>query len=185
VVRVVHAWFTDSDKWDNQFEGHSHGWVSFFRIPRLYLAHFAGQPCAATQLMAMTAIAKPEAWATLTTSAGLAGMAEGQGFATTDAPAMTGVVERVGEAAYPEELLFGNWVCSMSAEMVTYEGEIDEKGDTITLSTTMPNPEQGGKPIKARDTITFLADGHRTIVSTSLMDDGKWFAFFRSETRKK
>src|SRR5262245_21931552 len=26
VVRVVHRWFTEKDDWDNQFEGHTHGW---------------------------------------------------------------------------------------------------------------------------------------------------------------
>ena len=43
VVRVVHAWFTNSDAWDEQFEGHTYGWIAFFRILRLYLSHFAGQ----------------------------------------------------------------------------------------------------------------------------------------------
>ena len=33
VVRVVHSWFTSSDDWDDQFEGHTHGWVSFFPVP--------------------------------------------------------------------------------------------------------------------------------------------------------
>ena len=37
VVRVVHSWFTSSDDWDDQFEGHTYGWISFFRILRLYL----------------------------------------------------------------------------------------------------------------------------------------------------
>ena len=33
VVRVVHSWFTSKDDWDEQFEGHSYGWLAFFRDP--------------------------------------------------------------------------------------------------------------------------------------------------------
>ena len=44
VVRVVHSWFTSSDKWDDQFEGHEQGWVSFFRILRLYSRTSADSP---------------------------------------------------------------------------------------------------------------------------------------------
>src|SRR5688572_5439862 len=40
-VRVVHSWFAESDDWDSQFEGHAYGWLSFFKILRLYLEHFA------------------------------------------------------------------------------------------------------------------------------------------------
>ena len=50
-VRVVHSWFAASDDWDNQFEGHEQGWVAFFRILRLYLAHFAGHRSSAFQVM--------------------------------------------------------------------------------------------------------------------------------------
>jgi uncharacterized protein YndB with AHSA1/START domain len=50
VVRVVHSWFASNDDWDNQFEGHTHGWRAFFRILRLYLTYFRGQPCSAFQL---------------------------------------------------------------------------------------------------------------------------------------
>jgi uncharacterized protein YndB with AHSA1/START domain len=52
-VRVVHSWFASTDDWDNQFEGHTHDWRAFFRILRLYLAHFRGQTCSAFQLNAM------------------------------------------------------------------------------------------------------------------------------------
>jgi uncharacterized protein YndB with AHSA1/START domain len=49
VVRVVHSWFASGDDWDNQFEGHTYGWVAFFRILRLYLTYFRGQRCSAFQ----------------------------------------------------------------------------------------------------------------------------------------
>ncbi|WP_437768786.1 hypothetical protein WMF27_11640 [Sorangium sp. So ce281] len=65
VVRVVHSWFASTDDWDNQFEGHMHGWAAFFRILRLYLAHFRGQPCAAFQLMGAGAEPKAATWGAL------------------------------------------------------------------------------------------------------------------------
>ena len=40
LVRVVHRWFADTDDWDNQFEGTTHGWIAFFRLLRLTLLHF-------------------------------------------------------------------------------------------------------------------------------------------------
>ena len=43
MVRVVHNWFASTDDWDDQMEGHTYGWVAFFRILRLYLASFRGQ----------------------------------------------------------------------------------------------------------------------------------------------
>jgi uncharacterized protein YndB with AHSA1/START domain len=68
VVRVVHRWFADSDDWDGEFEAHAYGWAtSFFRILRLYLTHFAGQPCAAFDLAAFSASPPRETWGTLTT----------------------------------------------------------------------------------------------------------------------
>lgn len=106
VVRVVHSWFASGDDWDNQFEGHTHGWRAFFRILRLYLTHFSGQPSAVVQLMATSPESKAAAWAKLTSALGLAGASESEPFQfATDAPQIAGVVERVGESDYPEELL--------------------------------------------------------------------------------
>jgi uncharacterized protein YndB with AHSA1/START domain len=106
VVRVVHSWFASSDDWDEQFEGHEHGWRAFFRILRLYLTHFRGQPCAAYQLMGFGPEPKSKAWGALTGPLGLAGAAAGQRVKTAaGAPPLAGLVERVGQDEYPEELL--------------------------------------------------------------------------------
>lgn len=106
-VRVVHRWFASKDDWDNQFEGHTHGWNSFFRILRLYLAHFAGQPSAAFQLMGAAPEPKADAWAALLSALGVSGtIAVGQRVQTSGgAPPLAAVVERIGEEAFPEELL--------------------------------------------------------------------------------
>jgi uncharacterized protein YndB with AHSA1/START domain len=106
VVRVVHSLFASTDDWDNQLEGWESGWPGFFRILRLYLAHFRGWPCSAMQIGGATSGPKSEAWAALAGSLGLAGVTVGQRIRTpTAAPPMAGLVERVGEAPHSEELL--------------------------------------------------------------------------------
>ena len=105
-VRVVHSWFASSDDWDDQFEGHSHGWTSFFRILRLYLAHFRGQPCSPVQLMAISTEAKEKAWDRLIQPLGLADASVGARVtAPADAPELSGVVETSGLPEWPELLL--------------------------------------------------------------------------------
>lgn len=106
VVRVVHSWFASSDDWDNQFEGHEHGWRAFFNILRLVLAHFRGEPCAAFQLMGVAPEPKEAAWDALAGPLGFAGAAQGKRVnAPADAPPLAGLVERAGPSEYPELLL--------------------------------------------------------------------------------
>jgi hypothetical protein len=106
VVRVVHRWFASTGDWDNQFEGHAEGWRSFFRILRLHLTHFRGEPSSAIQLTGFGPEPKAKAWEALTGLLGLAGAAVGQRVETgSGAPSLAGLVERAGEEAYPEELL--------------------------------------------------------------------------------
>lgn len=106
VVRVVHRWFADTDEWDSQFEAAEHGWVAFFRLLRLMLAHFRGQRCAPVQLMAVAPEPKEEAWAALLGPLGLTGAAVGDRVRSRgDAPALAGVVERAGQPAWREEVI--------------------------------------------------------------------------------
>ena len=106
VVRVVHSWFTSSDAWDEQFEGHTYGWIAFFRNLRLYLTHFRGQPGSAFQLMGVAPEPKSAAWDALIGPLGLAGAAVDQRVSTpAGAPPLAGVVEWAGQPAWPEELL--------------------------------------------------------------------------------
>jgi uncharacterized protein YndB with AHSA1/START domain len=105
-VRVVHSWFASTDDWDNQFEGHTHGWRAFFRILRLYLTHFRGQSCSAFQMIAMAPEPKSKAWAALTGGLGFSGATPGERReAAEGAPPMGGIVEGVGVEDYPELLV--------------------------------------------------------------------------------
>jgi uncharacterized protein YndB with AHSA1/START domain len=106
VVRVVHSWFTSSDDWDDQFEGHRQGWIAFFRILRLYLTHFSGQPGSPFQVMGVAPEPKSEAWQALIVRLGLEGVEVGRHVSTAQsAPPLAGIVEWAGPSEWPEALL--------------------------------------------------------------------------------
>lgn len=103
IVRVVHSWVTDSDKWDGQFEGHAEGWKGFFQLLRLYLTHFRGQTATSLQFLPMFFGSKEDAWKRLAGPIGLVGVPAGARVsAPAGAPPLAGVVEISGEPEYPE-----------------------------------------------------------------------------------
>jgi uncharacterized protein YndB with AHSA1/START domain len=154
VVRVVHSWFADSDNWDNQFEGHEHGWQAFFRILRLYLTHFRGEPSSAFQLMGVAPEPTSQAWNTLTAPLGLSGAVEGQHVTSPGGPPrLAGHVERAGSPEHPELLL-----------------RLDEPGPGIAHLFAMP---MGGKiylPIR----LYLYGDG---AAGTVARDEPLWHAW--------
>jgi hypothetical protein len=62
VVRVVHSLFADTDDWDDQLEGTESGWPGIFRVLRLYLERFRGQPAAGFQMMVPVSADVDAAW---------------------------------------------------------------------------------------------------------------------------
>ena len=105
-VRVVHSWFASTDDWDNQYEGVEQGWPAFFRILKIYLAHFRGQPSEVISLMAMSSESKSAVWDKLLRSLGLARLAEGQRVESAHgAPRLAGIVERVVDKEHEELFL--------------------------------------------------------------------------------
>lgn len=108
VVRLVHSLFTSSEEWDDQFDSFETGWNSFFRVLRLYLAHFSGQPCSPIRVMAEAPAPEAQAWETLSGALGLAGAAKGQRWrsaAASGAPPLGGVIEGLGEGKHAHEVL--------------------------------------------------------------------------------
>ncbi len=106
VVRVVHSLFASTDDWDAQLEGWESGWPSFFRLLRLYLAHFSGQPSAAFQLMGFSSESCEAAWRKLLDGLGVSEVVVGGRVASSGAaPRLSGAVEHVGGSSHPEELL--------------------------------------------------------------------------------
>ena len=101
VVRIVHSLFASTDDWDNQLEGTESGWPAYFRILRIYLTHFRGQPSAMMQWMAPAAGTEAQAWETLTTALGLKGASTGKHWtAPVGVPALCGMVEHVSQSPY-------------------------------------------------------------------------------------
>jgi uncharacterized protein YndB with AHSA1/START domain len=104
VVRVVHSLFADTDDWDNQLTGVESGWPSFFRVLRLYMEHFPGQPSSQIQLLAMPAASG--AWEKLGGALNLAEAKPGERRSSGDgAPLFSGIVESVKTVGNPETLL--------------------------------------------------------------------------------
>jgi uncharacterized protein YndB with AHSA1/START domain len=105
VVRVVHSLFAETDEWDDQLAGTESGWPSFFKILRVYLEHFAGQPSSLIQLVAM-APANSGAWEKLAASLHVTGATPGERRnAGAGVPPLSGIVETVEDGPHPQVLL--------------------------------------------------------------------------------
>lgn len=109
IVRVVHSLFADSDDWDRELASWEGGWPDFFRILRLYLTHYAGQPGVLVQLSASTSSPPDEAWKQLCAALGLVGITAGEERAV-DGPTPLDVcaehvAEGVGSTPHTRELL--------------------------------------------------------------------------------
>src|SRR5262245_6067548 len=104
VVRVVHRWFASTDDWDAQFEGHSKGWLSFFRLLRMYLKHFPGQQCSSFQLTAFSKASALDTWRSIMGALAIDEQSR-QAASTPGAPVLSGVVENMGNDAHQELLL--------------------------------------------------------------------------------
>jgi uncharacterized protein YndB with AHSA1/START domain len=106
VVRMVHSLFTEKDDWDDELEGFEGGWPGFFEVLRVYLANFAGKPGAAVRVMASSPGTAAQAWSRLTSALDLAGANVGERRETpSDAPRLSGVVERVHQIDQMRELM--------------------------------------------------------------------------------
>jgi uncharacterized protein YndB with AHSA1/START domain len=106
VVRMVMSGFGSQAGWDEELEGIAAGMRAALATLRLYRTHFPGQRGAWIRA-AGTAPGPPEAvWARLTGALGLADATPGAAATSgPDAPALSGVVERVAEDAYGRTLL--------------------------------------------------------------------------------
>ncbi len=106
VVRIVSSLFTESSEWDGEMEGFEAGWPPYFDVLRLYLRHFNGQRCAPLRVMQSTAGSEADVWQRLTAALGLVDAKHGSPLRRSHgAPELRGVVERVGSAKQPHEIL--------------------------------------------------------------------------------
>jgi len=94
VVRVGHSLTAETDDWNGQLESAESGWPAFFRILKLYLTHFPGQPAAAIQAVGVSAEPEAKAWDTLAGSLGITGAGVGEDRAApAGSPSFGGRVE--------------------------------------------------------------------------------------------
>lgn len=101
VVRVVQALFASTDEWDGQLTGAENGWPGIFRILRIYLAHFRGQPSEVMRFMTPVPGTAAEAWNTLDAALGLSGVRVGQRWsASAGGLPLAGVVEHASTAPH-------------------------------------------------------------------------------------
>jgi len=106
VVRVVHSLFASTDAWDNQLESTEMGWPTFFRILKLYLTHFRGQPCSTIQVMGGAQGTVLDAWGKLTGALGITGSDVNQRCKTqSGVPDLAGVIDSVSGGTHPGMLL--------------------------------------------------------------------------------
>ena len=106
MVRVVHSLAAANGAWDRQLESAESGWPWFFQILRVYLTHYAGQPCGTFRVMGMAAEPESGAWETLTDALGLKAAVVGQPVrAGGDAPSLAGVVDHCGTGRQPHRML--------------------------------------------------------------------------------
>lgn len=106
VVRIVHSLFTASDAWDDQLESFESGWPGFFRILKLAMTHFRGQPCTSLRIFGGGAGTEAESWKQLLEALGLAGATVGERRTVAAfEPPLAGLVESVGGDRNSHELV--------------------------------------------------------------------------------
>ena len=78
----------------------------------------------------------------------------------------------------------GTWTDSHYNHLWIYEGELDDDGNVLALSTEGPNPMLAGKISKFRDVIEFQSDDHYIFKSMMQGDDGEWQTFMTAHFRR-
>lgn len=79
----------------------------------------------------------------------------------------------------------GTFVASMMTNLWLYNGALNASGTVLTLDTEGPNFAAEGKAMaKFQDIIEFISDGHRTLTSRMLGDDGQWQPIMSAHYRR-
>jgi len=100
-VRVVHSLFAETDEWDNQIAGTEGGWPWFFKVLRLYLLDFRGQPCKAFRVMGVASGTEEEAWNTFAPYLGVRDAEPGKICKAADGmPPLVGTAKHLGEGGH-------------------------------------------------------------------------------------
>jgi len=79
----------------------------------------------------------------------------------------------------------GTFVASMMTHLWLYEGTLDASGKVLTLDAEGPSMKGDGSMAKYQDIIEQVSDGHRTLKSRMLGEDGEWHHFMTAHYRRK
>ncbi|HEX8452857.1 MAG TPA: DUF1579 domain-containing protein [Longimicrobium sp.] len=77
----------------------------------------------------------------------------------------------------------GSFIGSMMTNQWIYEGELDESGNALVLSTRGPSVEDGSIT-DYRDTIEIRAPDHRVLTSSYRLASGEWTLFMTAHYRR-
>jgi uncharacterized protein YndB with AHSA1/START domain len=97
IVRLVNSGFEPGSSWENDYDGMEAGWRLFMDNLRLYLTHFAGEPCTPVLVSGTAEQPRVPAWRDMAARLGLADAAEGR-CAQTTGPVVSGTVERLTDS---------------------------------------------------------------------------------------
>jgi hypothetical protein len=78
----------------------------------------------------------------------------------------------------------GSFVGSMMTNQWVYEGELDETGNTLVLSTNGPSAAGDGSYTDYRDTMEIRGPDHRILSSSYRGPDGEWKHFMTAHYRR-
>ena len=78
----------------------------------------------------------------------------------------------------------GTWIGSMMTHLWVYDGEMDADRRMLTLSAEGPSFAGDGKMNQYRDVIEIKGEGHRTLSSYRLGEDGNWAQFMTATYRR-
>ena len=71
----------------------------------------------------------------------------------------------------------GSFIGSMMTNQWVYEGELDESGTRLVLSTRGPSAAGDGTLTDYRDTVEIRSPDHRVLTSSYRGEDGEWHHF--------
>jgi len=78
----------------------------------------------------------------------------------------------------------GTWVDSSNGHMWKYVGSFDEAGKVLTLDTEGPCPMKNNQIVKMQDVVE-MKDANTKVVTSRMLDDGKWVQMMQMTGKRK
>lgn len=79
----------------------------------------------------------------------------------------------------------GTWIDSFGGNLWVYKGTLNDNGDTLTLETEGPSPQDPGKSARYKEVIQITGKDSRTFTSSTKSQDGTWITIVTIEYRRK